>query len=305
LPPRNEAADWTIGSSGLEIPAPLVITRIQSQPDFQKHRAQISAELAARQEAERQLAQPFPSFTTSGFCFVCRKRSDFLSSWELAFNKDGHLEMNWREHMQCPRCRLNNRMRASIHLLMDIIAPTTESRIYATEQSSPLFSYLQKCFPILQGSEFVQDAALISENNSKKLRHEDLTQLSFASHSFDAILSFDVLEHIPNYRSAFTECARTLKPAGKMLFSVPFDANSVRNHIRAQLHKAGTIEHFWPPEYHDDPRNPEGCLCFQHFGWEMLEEMKQAGFSTVSALSYYSLEYGYLGDNQIQFLAEK
>jgi hypothetical protein len=37
----------------------------------------------------------------------------------------------------------------------------------------------------------------------------------------------------------------------------------------------------------------------------MLEEMKQAGFSTVSALSYYSLEYGYLGDNQIQFLAEK
>jgi SAM-dependent methyltransferase len=305
LPPRNEAADWTIGSSGLEIPAPLVITRIQSQPDFQKHRAQISAELAARQEAERQLAQPFPSFTTSGFCFVCRKRSDFLSSWELAFNKDGHLEMNWREHMQCPRCRLNNRMRASIHLLMDIIAPTTESRIYATEQSSPLFRYLQKCFPILQGSEFVQDAALISENNSKKLRHEDLTQLSFASHSFDAILSFDVLEHIPNYRSAFTECARTLKPAGKMLFSVPFDANSVRNHIRAQLHKDGTIEHFWPPEYHDDPRNPEGCLCFQHFGWEMLEEMKEAGFSSVSALSYYSLEYGYLGDNQIQFLAEK
>jgi Methyltransferase domain len=305
LPPRNEAADWTIGSSDLEIPAPLVITRIQSQPDFQKHREQISAELATRQEAERQLAQPFPSFTTSGFCFVCRKRSHFLSSWELAFNKDGHLEMNWREHMQCPRCRLNNRMRASIHLLMDIIAPTSESRIYATEQSSPLFSYLQKCFPILQGSEFVQDAALISENNSKKLRHEDLTQLSFASHSFDAILSFDVLEHIPNYRTAFTECARTLKPAGKMLFSVPFNANSVRNHIRAQLHEDGTIEHFWPPEYHDDPRNPEGCLCFQHFGWEMLEEMKEAGFSTVSALSYYSLEYGYLGDNQIQFLAEK
>ena len=151
----------------------------------------------------------------------------------------------------------------------------------------------------------VQDAALISENNSKKLRHEDLTQLSFASHSFDAILSFDVLEHIPNYRSAFTECARTLKPAGKMLFSVPFDANSARNHIRAQLHKDGTIEHFWPPEYHDDPRNPEGCLCFQHFGWEMLEEMKEAGFSTVSALSYYSLEYGYLVDNPIQFLAEK
>ena len=86
-PPRNEAADGAAGSSGLvEIPAPLVITRVRSQPEFQKHRAQINPELAARQEAERQLAQPFASFTTSGFCFVCQKRTQFLSSWELAFS---------------------------------------------------------------------------------------------------------------------------------------------------------------------------------------------------------------------------
>ena len=302
----EEAVAGAAGSSGfVEMPAPLVITRIRSQPEFQKHQAQINAELAARQEAERELAQPFPSFTTSGFCFVCQKRTQFLSSWERAFSVGGHLEMNWREHMQCPRCRLNNRMRACIHLLMKIIAPTRESRIYATEQSSPLYVYLHKGFPFLQGSEFMQDSALVSENSSNKLRHEDLTQLSFPTHSFDVILSFDVLEHIPDYRSAFAECARTLKSTGKMLFSVPFDANSVRNKIRAQLRKDGTIEYLLPPEYHDDPRNPEGCLCFQHFGWEMLEEMKQAGFSNVWALSYYGREYGYLGDHQIQFLAEK
>ena len=294
------------GSSGLvEIPAPLIITRIQSHPEFQQHQVQINAELAARREAERELAQPYPSFTTSGFCFVCQKRAQFSSSWERAFDVGGHLEMNWREHMQCPRCRLNNRMRASIHLLMTMVAPTKESRIYATEQSSPLYVYLRKGFPFLQGSEFTQDASFISENESKKLRHEDLTQLSFPSHSFDVILSFDVLEHIPDYRSAFAECARTLKPTGKMLFSVPLDANSVRNKIRAQLRKDGTVEYLLPPEYHDDPRNPEGCLCFQHFGWEMLEEIKQAGFSSVWALSYYSREYGYLGDDQLQFLAEK
>ena len=306
-PPRDDAAaNAMAGSSGLmEIPAPLLITRIRSQSEFQKHRAQTNAELAARQEADRELTQTFPSFTTSGFCFVCQKRAQFLSSWELAFDVGGHLEMNWREHMQCPRCRLNNRMRASIHLLMDVIAPTSESRIYATEQSSPLYVYLRKRFPFLQGSEFVQDAALMGENKSNKLRHEDLTQLSFPTHSFDIIVSFDVLEHIPDYRSAFAECSRTLKPTGKMLFSVPFDANSGCNQIRAQLRKDGTIEYLLPPEYHDDPRNPEGCLCFQHFGWEMLEEMKQAGFSSVWALSYYSREYGYLGDNQIQFLAEK
>src|SRR4051812_19163348 len=207
--------------------------------------------------------------------------------------------------MQRPHARVHQSRRAHARFLLGRHAPTSDSRIYATEQSSPLFIYLQKRFPFLQGSEFVQDAALMTENKFKKLRHEDLTQLSFATQSFDAILSFDVLEHIPDYRSAFAECARTLKPAGKMLFSVPFDATSAHNHIRAQLRKDGTIEHLLAPEHHDDPRNPEGCLCFQHFGWEMFEEIKQAGFSRVSALSYYSQEYGYLGDKQIQFPAEK
>jgi hypothetical protein len=37
----------------------------------------------------------------------------------------------------------------------------------------------------------------------------------------------------------------------------------------------------------------------------MLEQLKQAGFSTVSALCYYSRDYGYLGGEQIQFIAEK
>jgi SAM-dependent methyltransferase len=305
-PQRDETTERKLGSSSLvEIPAPIDVTRISSQPEFEKYRAQIDAELAARQQAERELAQPYPSFTTSGYCFVCQKRAQFLNSWELAINAGDRLEMNWREHLRCPRCHMNNRMRASIHLLVEIIAPARESRIYATEQSGPLYTYLQKRFPLLEGSEFVQATALMSENSSKKLRHEDLTQLSFPNHSFDVILSFDVLEHIPDYRSAFAECARTLKPGGKMLFSVPFDANSARNQIRARLQKDGTIEHLLPPEYHDDPRNPEGCLCFQHFGWEMLEQMKQAGFSSVCALSYYSREYGYLGDKQIQFLAEK
>jgi hypothetical protein len=66
-----------------------------------------------------------------------------------------------------------------------------------------------------------------------------------------------------------------------------------------------TVEHLLPPEYHDDPLSGAGCLCFQTFGWEMLDQVKQAGFTKVWALLYYSIDFGYLGDEQIQFLAEK
>jgi hypothetical protein len=113
------------------------------------------------------------------------------------------------------------------------------------------------------------------------------------------------MEHVPNYCKAFGECARTLKPGGEMLFSAPFDANAALNRIRARLLADGTVEHILPPEYHGDPLNAEGCLCFQHFGWEMLQQVKQAGFARVWALLYHSRDYGYLGNEQIQFLVEK
>jgi hypothetical protein len=37
----------------------------------------------------------------------------------------------------------------------------------------------------------------------------------------------------------------------------------------------------------------------------MLQQVKQAGFARVWALLYHSRDYGYLGNEQIQFLVEK
>ncbi|MDP9254134.1 MAG: class I SAM-dependent methyltransferase [Verrucomicrobiota bacterium] len=286
-------------------PSELVVTRISNQEDFQKHIARINAADPNRRKQERELAQQASYFRTLGFCFVCGQWTEFFSSWDYAYEVDGHLHVNWREHLLCPLCHLNNRMRATIHLLAQTVAPTKQSHIYATEQSSPLFRHLQKRFPFAVGSEYLGDAVPLGQNNSAGIRNEDLTRLSFPGEIFDAILSFEVLEHIPDYRRAFAECVRTLKPGGKMLFCVPFDTSASCNRIRARVRAEGTIEHLLPPEYHYDPINSEGCLCFQHFGWEMMQQMKETGFSTVSALCYYSRDYGYLGGEQIQFFAEK
>jgi SAM-dependent methyltransferase len=288
-----------------EPPPELVIARISSQEEFRTHWAKIAAQDPDRAERERELAQQTPYFRTLGFCFVCHRWTEFVTSWDYSSEVAGHRQINWREHLLCPGCRLNNRMRAVIHLLAESVTLNRGSRIYAIEQTSPLFGYLTKSFPLAVGSEYLGTKVPFGQKNSKGLRNEDLTQLTFPDQSFDAILNFEVLEHIPNYRAALVECVRTLKPEGKMLFSVPFDANARDNLIRARPRADGTIEHLLPPEYHCNPRSPGGSLCFQHFGWEMFEELKAAGFSTVSALCYYSRDFGYLGGEQIQFLAEK
>lgn len=49
----------------------------------------------------------------------------------------------------------------------------------------------------------------------------DALRLPFADASFDAVICSEVLEHIPDYRSALMEIARVLKPGGRFCASVP------------------------------------------------------------------------------------
>jgi SAM-dependent methyltransferase len=197
-------------------------------------------------------------------------------------------------------------MRAALHLLARQSGLDRHPHIYVTEQTTPLFHWVRAHFSQTVGSECLGAAVPLGEVNSAGIRNEDLTRLTFANEQFDCVLCFEVFEHVPNFRQAFAECARILKPGGYMLFSAPFDAAAARNVIRARVRADGVIEHLLPPEYHGDPLNRnEGILAFQYFGWDMLTQMHEAGFKRASALLYHSTDFGYLGANQIQFLVTK
>lgn len=168
-----------------------------------------------------------------------------------------------------------------------------------------MYGWFNRHYPNVQGSEFLGDTVPQGSLNDKGWRNEDVTALTFADATFDALLSFDVLEHVPDYRAALGEFFRCLKPGASLLLSVPFDRNSERNIVRAVV-EDGAIRHLLPPEYHGDPLKPDGgCLCFYHFGWELLDELRGVGFGDTSALLYWSPEYGYLGNEQIIFSARK
>ena len=49
----------------------------------------------------------------------------------------------------------------------------------------------------------------------------------------------------------------------------------------------------------------EGCLCFYHFGWEILDQLKSVGFDEAYCCSFYSKEAGHIGDEQFFIIAEK
>jgi SAM-dependent methyltransferase len=239
-------------------------------------------------------------FTVRGVSYPANQYVDFKVDYLYSDGKN----INWRERLVCPVTGLNNRLRCCVQILDFELTPYPDSVIYITEQVTPLFSFLQGKFPDLIGSEYLGDD-LAPGTIKNNIRHEDMTRLSLENESIDYYLSFECFEHIPEYKKAIPEIYRTLRPGGIFLGSFPFDRNRYENIIKAMIDEKGNIVHLTEPEYHGDPVNEKGILCFTIFGWEVLDEFRQAGFDDVYAILIWSDIFGYLGGEQVFFVAKK
>lgn len=278
------------------------IHRIRSCEEFAAHTARNKNTIEQhRSYLEKITPHEQVPFMVPGYSYTAGKQVGFLVDFQHSGNSG---QVNWRERVCCPETYFNNRMRATFHLFDLEMEPYPDSRIYITEQVTPIYTYFSGKFPDTVGSEFLGDRLPFGSIDKNGVRNETLCALSFPDRSFDILISLDVLEHIPDYELAFKECARVLKDGGKMMWSVPFLPCSRSNVIRARIEN-GEIVHMLPPEYHGDPLSSDGVLCFQHFGWEMLDQMRGAGFRDAYAMCYHSIEFGYLGENQFIFVAVK
>jgi SAM-dependent methyltransferase len=248
-------------------------------------------------------AQPF---TLPGYCAACQTNRNF----RVDTGGDGdrpldYSSINWRESLLCDDCGLNNRMRAAVDLFTEHRKDAPSGTVYMTEQVTPLYKWAKSRYPAAIGSEYLgQDKT--GGLDYAGIRHEDTTRLSFGSDSFDCILSFDVLEHIPDYRRALREMARCLRPGGVLLLSAPFVSDIYATRVRARLLPDGAIEHLLPAEYHGNPTQPDaGSLCFYHFGWDLLDEIRNSGLTEACVVAYYSFERGNFGKPQLLFRASK
>jgi SAM-dependent methyltransferase len=129
--------------------------------------------------------------------------------------------------------------------------------------------------------------------------------LTFPNRSFGLICTNDVLEHVADYKAALRECFRCLRPGGHLVVTVPFMLLSQETQIRARVASDGSLEHLTEPEYHNDPLSPQGVLCFYNYGWDLLDEIKNAGFEDARVRLYWSLRRGYLGVPQTFITAQR
>lgn len=255
----------------------------------------IGQEWLGQQAFQQQLLGNGRERRVAGYCVCCGETRQF------DIRGTPGEEPNWRETLECESCQLINRWRASAHLFLLLESLIPAGAVYMTEQTTPLYRWMRERRADLIGSEFLGSECTPGEIrlwNQQKLRHEDVTRLSMADASLGAVLTFDVMEHVPGYEAALTEFARVLKPGGLLLFTAPFHFQGAETIVRAQLKPDGSIEHLLPPVYHGDPLSENGVLCFQEFGWDLLPRLREAGFRHVELISVWAPQFGYLGSFQ-------
>jgi len=232
-----------------------------------------------------------------GYCWVCGKESSFEYDLRYSNGRD----VNWRERLLCAHCGLSNRLRLTPQVLASM---EVGMRGYVSEQVTPLAKLLSERYPGLIKSEFLNPDLPSGQVNWRGIRHENLTCLSMPDASFDFAVSCDVLEHIPDYHAALREISRVLVPGGKALLTAPFVLTSPTNIVRAHV-DSGRIVHLMEPEYHGDPVSGNGVLCFYHFGWELLNDLKSAGFREAYVELYWSAFYANIGSPQVFIIATR
>lgn len=218
--------------------------------------------------------------------------------------------VNFREFRACKQCHASKRtadiarvllrwIRSEVSYLSGARDELESFAIYLLESSGPLYEMLKRS-PKFICSEYIDDVK--PGTISGGVRVEDVQSLTFSDDLFDFVISQDVLEHVPDYKKAFREIFRVLKPGGAHIFTVPFRKSLEKSFVRAVV-EDGVLRHIAEPDYHHDKLRPEGILVFTDFGRDMFRELRDMGYRVASLEeSYFDFAKG--GYNVV-FVAQK
>jgi SAM-dependent methyltransferase len=251
--------------------------------------------LATRLREQEPLIPPgAEEFKLPGLCVVCGRPSLFATDYLFASPEaNGHRTPVWRERQIC-RCGLNCRHRASYHVLTQLPGLTPGSVVFCTEPG-PLFNRVRAVFPSAVAGAYQGAGVPLGRRSPDGTRNEDATRLTFADGSLDAVFTLDLLERVPDYRRALREFARCMKPGAWFVSTVPFfferTATQPCGPFRSGVDAGADAQ---PPPLDGPPAGPS-AKRIHDFGWDLLDEVRDAGFQEVEIALFTAPHYGYVG----------
>lgn len=123
-------------------------------------------------------------------------------------------------------------------------------------------------------------------------RNENLEELTLPDGSVDLFITQDVLEHIYNPLKAFSEIGRVLKNGGMHIFTVPIINKHQKSEVWALLGNDGNPIFLKKPEYHGNPVDPKGSPVTMHWGFDIVDHIKESSNLDTSIETIDNLDFG-------------
>lgn len=194
---------------------------------------------------------------------------------------------------------INSRQRAELLILRRLIEagelpPLETLRLYVSEAVTPFAKFLQARVPRIRCSEYLPEPDHWLRG---KVPNRDIRRIGLPPAALQCVICNEVLEHVEELDKALVGLAEVLNLGGYLLATVPFAYGRYEHVIKARWRGEGEEpELLSEPEWHGDPVHPErGSLVYQIPGWQLLDQLRAAGFRDAALHAVSSTTYGVLG----------
>ena len=205
---------------------------------------------------------------------------------------------NLRETIEVNGC--NSRQRAQLLILKRLMAagelpPYEQMRCYLSEAITPYADFLKQRMSQLRCSEYLPEPEHWLRG---KVAHRDIRNIGLPPGCLHLALCNEIFEHCEELPRALAGLADVLTIGGYLLATLPLAYGQVESIVKARWRgEDQEPELLCEPEWHGDPVNPQlGSLVYQIPGWELLEQLKSAGFREACLHAVSSTTYGVLGE---------
>ncbi len=236
---------------------------------FRAWRAERRGEYLRRREIEVGLAEGRVPFLVDAVCVFCASRTPMHVDFEFGGDVEAG-RPNWRERLVCQRCALNCKARGLLQVLLSVVAPGKDDTMAVWELEDEVGHALR--------DRFTSVTSWQPEPGDEDGRFRS------AAEPTEVLVVIDMLDRAPDCGAAIDACFARLAPGGTMVFTGSFWTDRQENRKRIGGRTTGV---------------------YREFGWELLDQVRAAGFHKVEAHLFWSLELGYLGTDQVVFVAHK